>query len=76
MINPEKHCELCLRGFANPVSKLNEKIVLMIREEHEEKKRKIEEIKKQSSVPAMADRYGVHPATIRAVLSRKTWTHI
>lgn len=70
------HADLCLRGFENPVSKLNEKLVLSIREEHEEKKRKIQAIKDESSVPAMAKRYGVHPATIRAVLSRKTWTHI
>lgn len=64
------------RGNELPQSKLNEKLVRMIREEHENKQREIARLNKDHSAKAIAKRYQVHYRTIEKVLEGSTWSHI
>lgn len=64
------------KGSELPWSKLNEKLVLKIRERHAWKQAEIDRITKLHSAEAMAKEFRVHTNTIEKVLQRVTWKHV
>jgi hypothetical protein len=65
-----------LVGEALPQSKLNEKLVRQIREEHAAKEKAKRELDAKHSAQAIADRYQVSVNTIHKVITYATWRHV
>jgi len=57
-------------------SKLNEKLVRRIREEHAQKEAEIRRLNEEFSAKAFASRYQVSKQTIDKVLTYQTWRHV
>lgn len=66
----------CKRGSALSQAKLNETLVKRIREEHQEKQRKVKELHEAHGAKALAKRYGVSERAIDKVLCYQTWRHV
>lgn len=64
------------RGNDLPQSKLNEKLVKIIREEHAKKERLKRQLDAEHSAKSIAKRYGVAVTTVNKVLSYQTWRHV
>lgn len=65
----------CKRGSELPWAKLNEKLVQMIREEHQKKERLKKLLDEEHSARSIAKRYGVSESAVQKVLSYATWRH-
>lgn len=63
------------RGSDLPHAKLNEKLILQIREEARWRDEMREKLKQHSNA-AIARRYGVHLRTIDRVLTGEGWSHV
>ena len=59
-----------------PQSKLNAKLVKLIREEHAAKEQAKRELDAKHSAAALAKRYQVSVNTIHKVLGYATWRHV
>ncbi len=64
------------RGEELPQSKLNAKLVRLIREEHAAKEKAKRELDEKHSAAAIAKRYQVSVNTIHKVLGYATWRHV
>ena len=64
------------RGTELPHSKLNEKLVALIRAEHAEKEAQKRELDRLHSAEAIARRYQVSKQAIDKVLGFHTWRHV
>ncbi len=78
--------ETLARGSGIACAKLNEKLVVRIREERQKALEDVEKAKarhklavsiaKNYSAAALARKYGVHCSTIEKMLRRETWSHV
>ncbi len=65
-----------MRGDELPQSKLNAKLVAMIRRQHARKERLKVALDARYSAEAFAKRFGVHKNTVDKVLTYATWRHV
>ena len=64
------------RGSELSHAKLNERLVKLIRVQHEKKERLKKLLDEEYSAQAFADRYQVGKTTIEKVLTYATWKHV
>lgn len=65
-----------LHGSQLPQSKLNEKLVKMIREGHARKEAEKRRLDAEWGAAAIAKRFGVGKTTVEKVLTYATWRHV
>lgn len=72
----DKNQNFALRGEEVPTSKLTEHDVRLIRQIYKDGQEGIAKLRATCSSQALAEKFGVHPGTIRKILCNKNWRHV
>lgn len=72
----EWRSQIAKKGSELVWAKLNEKLVLKIRERHAFKMAEIDRLNREHSAEAMGREFQVHTNTIEKCLRRVTWKHV